>query len=161
MEEKYWHISSGKWNFAVNERLALIKHASIPIQEYVKVQGKRSPFDGDWVYWATRMGKYPNLPKREAELLKRQKGKCAYCGLYFKDGDTLEVDHIIPKALGGRNEQKNWQLLHRHCHDKKTAKDGSLTDRGTHDKGQTLEEPCEAKVSRTVLKTNQKGQPHG
>jgi RNA-directed DNA polymerase len=159
--EKYWHISSGKWNFAVNERWALIKRSSVPIQEHVKVQGQRSPFDGDWIYWATRMGKHPDLPKREAELLKRQKGKCAYCGLYFKDEDVLEVDHIIPKALGGRNERKNWQLLHQHCHDKKTAKDGSLTGRGTRDKSQIIEEPCEAKVSRTDLKTNQKGQPHG
>lgn len=159
--EKYWHISSGKWNFAVNEGCVLIKRSSVPIQEHVKVQGRRSPFDGDWVYWATRMGKHPDLPKREAELLKRQKGKCAYCGLYFKDEDVLEVDHIIPKVLGGRNERKNWQLLHQHCHDKKTAKDGSLTGRGTHNKGQIIEEPCEAKVSRTDLKTNQKGQPYG
>ena len=39
--------------------------------------------------------------------------------------------------------------LHRHCHDKKTASDGSLV--GIHDKNHIIEEPYEAKVSRTVL----------
>jgi RNA-directed DNA polymerase len=37
----------------------------------------------------------------------------------------MEVDHIIPKSKGGLDEYKNWQLLHRHCHDAKTARDGS------------------------------------
>ena len=35
----------------------------------------------------------------------------------------MEVDHINPKALGGRDEWKNLQLLHRHCHDEKTRGD--------------------------------------
>lgn len=65
------------------------------------------------------------MPKRTASLLKEQKGKCAHCGLYFKDGDVIELDHIIPKSKGGKDEYKNWQLLHRHCHDTKTANDSS------------------------------------
>ena len=32
-----------------------------------------------------------------------------------------EVDHIKPKSEGGDNSIKNKQLLHRHCHDTKTA----------------------------------------
>lgn len=35
----------------------------------------------------------------------------------------MEVDHIIPRTLGGKDEWKNLQLLHRHCHDEKTAID--------------------------------------
>ena len=38
----------------------------------------------------------------------------------------MEIDHIIPKSLGGKDKYTNLQLLHRHCHDKKTATDGSL-----------------------------------
>ncbi len=30
-----------------------------------------------------------------------------------------------PLQLGGKDKYTNLQLLHRHCHDKKTAKDGS------------------------------------
>jgi RNA-directed DNA polymerase len=56
-------------------------------------------------------------------LLKQQKGKCPVCGLNFQDWDVIEVNHKIPKALGDRDEYKNLQLLHRHCHDKKTVTD--------------------------------------
>jgi len=73
--------------------------------------------------------------KRVATLLKKQKGKCTFCGNYFKDGDSLEVDHIIPKSRGGKNEYKNWQLLHRHCHDPKTASDGSSGNKSTCNSG--------------------------
>ncbi|NES74386.1 HNH endonuclease [Okeania hirsuta] len=32
---------------------------------------------------------------------------------------------MVPKSLGGKDEYKNWQLLHRHCHDTKTFIDRS------------------------------------
>jgi 5-methylcytosine-specific restriction endonuclease McrA len=52
-----------------------------------------------------------------------------------RDGDVWEVDHIIPKSLGGKNWDNNLQLLHRHCHDTKTGLDGSLNLGRTYDKG--------------------------
>jgi RNA-directed DNA polymerase len=63
------------------------------------------------------------MPIRKALLLKQQKGKCPQCGLTFRNEDVIEVDHIIPRAIGGKDEYKNLQLLHRHCHDEKTAID--------------------------------------
>ena len=91
-------------------------------------------------------------------------------GVYFTEESVLEIDHIIPKSKGGKNDYKNLQLLHRHCHDEKTTNDGSSGDksgcnsakpkpsktgnRGTHDKSLIAEEPCEVKVSSTVLKTS-------
>ena len=60
---------------------------------------------------------------RVSKLLKRQKGKCARCGFYFDENSILEVDHIIPKAEGGKDQYSNYQLLHRHCHHQKTAED--------------------------------------
>ncbi|MFM6064490.1 MAG: HNH endonuclease, partial [Microcystis panniformis] len=59
-------------------------------------------------------------------LLKKQQGKCNRCGQYFTPSDLIEVDHIHPLSLGGKDEYKNLQLLHRHCHDDKSASDGSL-----------------------------------
>lgn len=47
----------------------------------------------------------------------------------FLEQDVMEVDHIIPQSKGPKDEWKNLQLLHRHCHDEKTAEDGSLTVR--------------------------------
>jgi RNA-directed DNA polymerase len=62
----------------------------------------------------------------------------------------MEVDHIIPKSQGGKNEYNNFQILHRHCHDRKTNHELQ----GTYDRSHTTEEPDDAKVSRPVLKTS-------
>ncbi|HSF34077.1 MAG TPA: HNH endonuclease [Candidatus Tectomicrobia bacterium] len=96
-------------------------HTERPIRRHVKVQARRSPYDGDEVYWSTRRGHYPGVSKRVSTLLKRQAGKCRHCGYYFKMGDVLEVDHIIPRVAGGRDVYTNWQLLHRYCHVAKTV----------------------------------------
>ncbi len=129
LAKKYWKTIGGdNWVFATREgenTLRLLKHSATKIQDYVKVKGDASPYDGNLVYWSSRMGCHPEMPKRTASLLKKQKGKCTHCELYFRDGDVIELDHIIPKSLGGKDEYKNWQLLHRHCHDIKTAIDGS------------------------------------
>jgi RNA-directed DNA polymerase len=45
-------------------------------------------------------------------------------GLHFQVEDIMEIDHIIPRSHGGKGEDKNLQLLHRHCHDTKTCTDG-------------------------------------
>ena len=63
---------------------------------------------------------YTGLP---AKLLKSQKNKCTSCGLNFRPTDIIEVDHIVPRSVGGKDTYENIQLLHRHCHDVKTAED--------------------------------------
>ena len=98
------------------------------------------------------MGKHPLLPTPVSKLLKTQKGKCNYCGLTFRDGDIWEVDHIIPRSLGGDSGYTNLQLLHLHCHDTKTASDGSLGR--TYEKGHIIEERSEVNFSCCVLKTS-------
>ncbi len=123
---KYWRLETGSWDFAPKDEVSLIRHYETSIQRHVKVRGNKSPYDGDWVYWATRRGREPGLPKRVATLLKKQAGKCAHCGLYFGLEDKIEVDHILPKIRGGKDGYNNWQLLHAHCHHQKTAKDEEL-----------------------------------
>lgn len=59
----------------------------------------------------------------KAKLLQMQKGECPRCGLYFRDDDMLEIDHITPTALGGKDTLANKWVYHRHCHDEKTAED--------------------------------------
>jgi len=123
----------------------------------VKVKGDASFFDGNVVYWASRLGRHPELPKSQAELLKRQRGRCAWCGLFFTDvHEVLESDHRQPRSLGGKDGIQNRDLLHRHCHDQKTANDGSNRRRTqevpvTRAKRSAAEEPGEANVSRPVL----------
>ena len=127
---KYWQTIGGRnWVFATRQEgknpMRLRSHAETPIVRHVKVKGDASPYDGNLIYWGTRMGKHPEVTERVATLLKKQKGKCTHCGLYFREGDVLEVDHIIPKTLGGKDQYNNLQILHRHCHDTKTANEGS------------------------------------
>jgi RNA-directed DNA polymerase len=128
--KKYWlPIGGFSWVFATKkgEKLyRLLRHDTTPVVRHIKVQGESSPYDGNLVYWSTRMGNSPEMPIRIIKLLKKQKGKCAHCELYFRESDVLEIDHIIPKSQGGKDDYNNRQLLHRHCHDTKTANDGSL-----------------------------------
>ena len=119
-----WQRKGTKRHFSPPQsQLRLRFHHETPIKRQVKIQGARSPYDGDWMYWSTRTRHYPGVPTRVGTLLRRQQGRCPRCGLYCKAGDILEVDHIIPKAYGGKDGYDNWQLLHRHCHDEKTAED--------------------------------------
>lgn len=132
---KYFRrIGNDNWTFSTNREgnnpMVLFKHHDTEIKRHIKVKGNASPYDGNLIYWSTRMGKHPEMPKTRATLLKRQKGKCAHCNLFFREGDVIELDHITPKSKGGKNEYKNLQLLHRHCHDEKTLTDGSLKRSG-------------------------------
>ena len=129
---KYWNhvmIKGRKVKrFSVRENsLYLISHTDTSCSNrYVKVKGDASPYDGNLSYWATRMGRHPEMDSLKASLLKKQKGKCTHCGLYIRDGDIQETDHIIAKKLSGKNVYSNYQLLHGHCHDEKTAQDIKL-----------------------------------
>jgi len=131
---KYWNYVTIKGRkvkrFSTREGkscLYLTSHTDTSCSNrYVKVKGKASPYDGDLSYWATRMGRHPEMDSLKASLLKKQKGKCTRCGLYIRDGDIQETDHIIAKRLNGKNVYANYQLLHGHCHDEKTAEDLKL-----------------------------------
>jgi RNA-directed DNA polymerase len=126
-KDKYWRtVGDQNWCFSTEDGIKLTTHASTPIVRHTKVKGTVSPYNGDWNYWSKRRGEYPGTPSRVSKLIKKQKGKCTHCGLNFTSEDLLEVDHIIPKSKGGRDTHSNLQLLHRHCHDTKTASDGSF-----------------------------------
>ncbi len=140
-KKKYWtKKGDNNWVFATREEeanpLRLLTHTEFGSSstKYVKVKGEDSPFNGKLVYWSTRMGRSPDMPSRKASLLKKQKGVCPWCCLRFREGDILEEDHILARALGGKDEYKNLQLLHGHCHDAKTA-----LDLREFDKIQTIE----------------------
>jgi RNA-directed DNA polymerase len=156
ISEQYWHPRQGQWTFKTPAGIKLERHSATPIRRYTKVTGTRSPYDGAWSYWASRLGRHPETPRKWAILLKRQGGRCSWCGLYFKhEEDLVERDHIIPKSHGGDGKTANLQLLHGHCHDVKTAKDKAVA--GTPDRSHIAEEPCASKDTGTVLKPRQRG----
>lgn len=54
------------------------------------------------------------------KLFKLQKGECPCCGNQL--GKNFHLDHIMPLALGGVNEDWNIQLLRQQCNNQKSAK---------------------------------------
>ncbi len=123
---KYWGVDKGLgWIFITPDGKQLRRHKDTPIKRVVRLKGQKSPYDGDWVYWTQRLSKYTTVKREVIMLMKKQKGKCTLCNQYFTSEDNLEIDHIIPQVLGGKNNMANKQLLHNYCHHKKTASDGS------------------------------------
>ncbi|WP_211289638.1 hypothetical protein SPSIL_052290 [Sporomusa silvacetica DSM 10669] len=108
--KRYWIAHMGKIAFKDKDSPPIIKHNATPIRRHIKVQTTRSPFDGDWLYWATRMGKYTSLDKKVAEALKKQKGKCVLCGLYF-----TELDLPSTVSLANKDHPAMYWLTHSHC----------------------------------------------
>jgi RNA-directed DNA polymerase len=125
---RYWNMQPGaKWVFAAKEHgkitHRLASHKGTHIRRHLKVKERASPYDGNLLYWANRLKDHPLTRNDVGRLLLRQQGRCPHCGLTFRDEDVLEVDHRIPIDQGGDDVLSNKQVLHRHCHDQKTAED--------------------------------------
>jgi RNA-directed DNA polymerase len=151
--DRYWPRRDSRRVFATpatsEGQVDLTSHREVPSLWHAKVAGNRSPYDGDWVYWSTRRGRDPTVGPRLATLLKRQGGRCAYCGLFFQQDDQLEVDHISGHRRDSR--YSNLQALHGHCHDAKTWAHGEYLPVGLRDTHQDTEERSARKRARSVL----------
>lgn len=116
VNKKYFKTHNGyQWTFAADD-YKLLRHSETKIERWVKVAGERSPYDGDWIYWSTRMARHPEANKKVAYLLNQQKGKCSHCGYRFKVDDLMEIHHLDRNHCN--NKWENVTLMHRHCHDK-------------------------------------------
>lgn len=45
--------------------------------------------------------------------------KCVHCGKSFRKGD-IQIDHILPRSSGGKDNAENLQCLCRKCNQKKS-----------------------------------------
>ena len=93
VSNKYWQtIGDNNWVFATSQEgknpMRLRSHTETKIIRHVKVKGDASPYDGNLIYWSTRMGEHRETTTRVATLLKSQKGKCTHCGLYLRESDV-------------------------------------------------------------------------
>jgi RNA-directed DNA polymerase len=151
--QRSWHRLGTRLTFATSATAPhaghLQTHSEVPLTRHIKVRGNRSPYDGDWVYWSTRQGRHPGGSPRLAMLLKQQRGRWAYCGLFFHYEDRIESDHID----GDRRHARvtNLQALHGHCHDAKTREHGDSLPHGMRDQHQDTEERSARKRARSVL----------
>lgn len=63
--------------------------------------------------------KYKNIKE---ELIKENGNRCSICGKNFDDDEQIDIDHIVPRALGGKDTIENLQLTCRICNRKKSNK---------------------------------------
>jgi len=112
---KYWLRGNkgGYSRFGIEKGFELFKLSTIPIQRHVKVKENRSPYDGDAVYWSTRAGKYPGLRLSISGLMKKQKGICLRCGMFFKPSDQMK--RIQTSVATDSESAKRWELVHEQC----------------------------------------------
>jgi 5-methylcytosine-specific restriction endonuclease McrA len=114
------------------------------ISHFVKVQGNKSPYDGNWVYWSTRLGRDPSKRRQVTQLLKRQRGCCALCELRFMTEDVIEVHRHDRNHYN--NAFDNLHLRHGHCHDIVHGSRCLSAGLSFCDKGLYFEEPREGKA---------------
>lgn len=69
-----------------------------------------------------RRGRRPVSGSIRYEVLKRAKFRCELCGI-SADDKNLEVDHIHPKSLGGKDDLSNYQALCYTCNAQKRNTD--------------------------------------
>jgi len=111
---RYWHRHNKRICFT-DGQTTLTQYQDEPIVRHIKVRRTKSPYDGDWLYWATRLGRHPTKPRRVTGLVKRQRGKCGHCGVHFMAEDVMEIHHVDGNHYNNRRD--NVILLHGHCHD--------------------------------------------
>lgn len=64
------------------------------LPKLVMVREDKSPYDGDWVSWASRLGRHPTGPTRVVLLLKKQRGRCAHYERRFLSDEIMKVHHL-------------------------------------------------------------------
>lgn len=58
--------------------------------------------------------------KLREQIMRRDSGLCQPCGRMGKVAAAHHVDHIVPKAQGGTDDEANLQAICRDCHRAKT-----------------------------------------
>lgn len=116
--------SVAKWSKANKEKIAAYSSAYYAANKEKRDAYRAANLDVWRTYYHNRRArKLANggklSPGLSAKLFTLQRGKCACCGKPL--GKTYHLDHIMPLALGGANEDRNIQLLRAKCNNEKHA----------------------------------------
>jgi RNA-directed DNA polymerase len=144
LELNFHPIGNKKWCFATFKEgkpdKILRKYSDVRIKRHIQVKSGKSYYDGDTIYWATRLSKgYDKISSSKAKMLSIQDGKCAYCNALFKTEDLMEGHHVRFKSKGGKDEYENLVLMHKHCHDQYHAENLKKEIRRGKFKGESKE----------------------
>ncbi|QWD95420.1 HIT domain-containing protein [Polynucleobacter sp. MG-Unter2-18] len=116
-KEKDTYLLRGSDQLSDAEKAELVALCESKILDYeIKRNGE---------HWDHRKrGRNPILGSIRYEVLKRSKFRCDLCGI-SADKRSLEVDHIHPKSLGGKDDISNYQSLCYLCNAQKNNRDDS------------------------------------
>lgn len=88
---------------------------------------------------------------------RQDNGVCNYCGHRYPY-DQLEMEHMIPKELGGEDHQRNMQLTCKPCNRKKgTSTDQEFRRRNTHLIPRKERKPPKKPIDPQWLKSGTRG----
>ena len=111
--DSYQLIGSSELTYDQKQELISLCEAKI-----VEFEAKR----GASVWEHRRRGHRPISGSIRYEVLSRAKFRCELCGIPA-DEKNLEVDHIFPKSLGGKDDLSNYQALCYSCNANKRNTD--------------------------------------
>lgn len=107
-----------EFNSLSNEQISeLIQICEQKLDAYIQKRG-----DAIWNH--RRLNRVAISGTVRYEVLKRAKYKCELCGISAEE-KALEVDHIVPKNLGGEDSINNYQALCYSCNASKGDRDST------------------------------------
>jgi RNA-directed DNA polymerase len=114
-------ISKDKWLLTdpKDANNQIFKMRWIPIERHIKVKFDNSPDNPKLKqYFEQRDEKEfkKNNILHKQKIAKFQKYKCRICGQSLIGDESLEINHIVPEKIGGKNHYYNLELLHISCH---------------------------------------------
>ena len=143
-----YHLS-GIHDLSADQRHELIQLCQQRLEGY---EAKR----GEAMWEHRKRGHRPISGSIRYEVLKRAGFRCELCGISAEE-KSLEVDHIHPKSLGGKDDLTNYQALCYSCNAAKGNKDNvdfrPLKDQYEHREGDCIfcKEPIRTVIAENAL----------
>ena len=69
------------------------------------------------------LARKPLSPTKRLAIFEAAKGICSLCHQRIQVGERWDVEHRIPLALGGADDESNMAPAHKSCHVIKTVED--------------------------------------
>jgi ATP adenylyltransferase len=102
-------------NLTYDERQALTQDCQTQLYAYLEKRGL-----APWQHRKRSQGYIPGSLRYD--IIRRAKGRCEACGCSVEER-ALEVDHIIPRNIGGSDDRSNLQALCYVCNAQKRDRD--------------------------------------
>lgn len=98
-------------------------------------QSDRKRFNADDRPSASQRGYGAAWRKLRDQVMRRDNGLCQVCQRAGRITAAAQVDHIVPKAEGGTDDEGNLQAICKRCHQIKTGREGAIGKVYGHESG--------------------------